>query len=348
MDGVAVAAQDMRLGADAAWTTSAAASGTTGIAATAGVRPGQGNPLLSTWTSGMSFTLNAGICSVQGTASATAGMYSMVLDTTATLTCTTSDPTNPRIDSVIAVVVDNGNNTSTYLFKILAGTPGVSPSPPSLPANSLLLCNIAVGANVSVLSAPNFTDKRVYTVSSGGILPYGTTTGATINGPAGAYVEDLATGRLRRLDGSGNARQAKTVAFAPVQSLISSSVTVSASGAAVTATSATVVTDGVTEIEIQINWAGFRQTPTATIGDTVRSIITLDGSAINSGACYHWTQFGGINNISGGGSFSCYVTPSAATHTIAWTMVTSLNTNDVLMVATPAAVASLRVSAVPG
>ena len=130
LDGITVAAQDLRLGQIEANLTATAAPGTTGIAATAGVRPGQGNPLACAWTSGMSFNLNAGMCFVQGSSAANSGLYGLVLDTTTLLTCTTSDPTNPRIDSVIAVVVDNGNNTSTFVFKILAGTPsGITLAP---------------------------------------------------------------------------------------------------------------------------------------------------------------------------------------------------------------------------
>lgn len=309
LDGVAVAGQDLRLELGSAGLTSAGASTTTGISATQGVRPAT-SPLACTWTSGMSFTLAAGTCYIQGTASATAGMYVATLDTTTTLTVTTADATNPRIDSVIAVVSDVGSSSSTTLFKILPGTPASSPVAPTLPANALLLANIAVAASASTLSAGVFTDKRVFTVPPGGILPYGTTTGATINGPAGSYVDDLATGRLRRLDGSGNARQALTGQFTPVSGS-GGSTTVTTS--AVTLASASVTTDGVTEIEIVARWFGFNSF-TATVGDVIQLSITVDGSAVDT---WDLRVDNTSTSVGLGGTYLSYTTPSAATHTVA-------------------------------
>jgi|SRR5882672_1913316 len=171
MDGVTVAGQDLRLQQASATLLGASSSGSTGIATRAGVRPGLGSPLLVSASSGMNITVNAGTAFVQGTASATAGIYTACLDTTATLTVTASDPANPRIDNVIAQVVDNGNATSTTTINIQAGTPASSPVAPTLPSNSLLLATIAVGALAASIVAGNITDKRVFTVASGGILP---------------------------------------------------------------------------------------------------------------------------------------------------------------------------------
>src|SRR4051812_10378072 len=108
MDGVQVNAQDLRLQAVSAHLTGASPSGSTGIAARPGVRYGTGSPLLVAAASGMNVTVNAGVAFVQGSTSATAGMHTGCLDTTATLTVTTSDPTNPRIDNVIVQVTDVG------------------------------------------------------------------------------------------------------------------------------------------------------------------------------------------------------------------------------------------------
>jgi hypothetical protein len=319
LDGVAVAAQDMRLGVNAAMSTAVSTTGTTGIAACAGVRPGVGTPLACTWVSGLGFNLSAGICSVQGTASATAGMYTLTLDTTTLLTCTTADPTNPRIDSVIAVVVDNGNATSTALFKILPGTPAASPVAPALPANALLLCNIAVAANAVALSSGNFTDKRVWMSAIGGILLVNNAAlGTTVGGPSGSYVDDLATGRLRRLDSSGNARAPKPGAFTPVSSYPGSV----GAGANTSTTIATVsvTTDGSTEIEIYASWLAVRENTSPAVGDQLNCFLRVDGVDFN-GNTWIVTQQNTNNAAGQGGSFSAFTTPSAATHTI--TMVVS-------------------------
>lgn len=315
LDGVAAAANDLRLQVAAAMLTASAATATTGIAATPGVRQGVGTPLLSTWTSGMSFTLNAGTCFVQGTASGTAGLYEATLDTTGTMTCTTSDPTNPRIDSVVAVISDVGSSSSTTLFKILAGTPAPSPVAPTLPANALLLCNIAVGANVSVLSAPNFTDKRVYTVCSGGMLPYGNVAGASIAGPAGSPVLDMATGRWKSLDGAGNAIQPKIGAFAAVT--VSNSANVTAPLAAYgTILSTSVTTDGATEIEIYAQWNGQYISSTGTVGDYISLAAAVDGAFIQPYPIISEFTTTIVSNPQQGGSLRAWTTPAAGTHTV--------------------------------
>lgn len=316
LDGIAVAGQDLRL-ASAGMLTPTGSTGSTGITATQGVRlvgaSGAGQSLNCIWTSGMSFNLSAGVCYVQGTASATAGMYELILDTTTLLTCTASDPTNPRIDSVIAVVVDNGNNTSTAVFKILAGTPAGSPVAPTLPANSLLLATIAVGASVSTLSSGNFTDKRVWTVCNGGILPVASTNGVTINGGGAQYVHDISTGRLKILSG-GTAYAPLTTAFAPVSTTVPGSVTVASGGATATVGSISITTDGATEVELVATYEGF-QAATPAVGIAVQAYLTLDGTQVSNAGTAVWdsTDF----HERGAGMVRTWVTPSAGTHTVA-------------------------------
>lgn len=311
LDGITVAAQDLRLQQLGGLLTAAAASGSTGIAATAGVRPGQGNPLVSTWTSGMSFTLAAGVCYVQGSAAANSGLYELVLDTTTTLTCTTSDPTNPRIDSVIAVVVDNGNNTSTAVFKILAGTPAGSPSAPALPANALRLCNITVGANVSTLSSGVFSDQRVWSVAAGGVLPYGNAAlGTAIAGPDGTYVDDLNTGRLRRII-SGTARIPKVGAFAPVSGTTTNALITTGGSQPL---NASVTVDGATEIKITLRWNGVKQL-SATVGDVIQLSAFVDSTQLDTVD----VRIDGTSTSTGdGGMWQVWTTPSAGSHTVSF------------------------------
>lgn len=287
----------------------------------------------------MSFTLAAGVCYVQGTASTIAGLYELLLDTTTTLTCTTSDPTNPRIDSVIAVVVDNGDNTSTYVFKILAGTPAGSPVAPTLPANALRLCNITVGASVSTLSAGVFTDQRVWSVAVGGVLPLASTSG-TVNGSAGAYVDDLSTGRLKRLDGSGNARSPKVLPFAPQTWQGTTNYAVASTGSTIGST-VSVTTDGVTEVRVQVRWSGIFESP-ATVGDFMTIYPLIDGAQIDIRGFAYYRQDSTSNNYGGGGCVISHITPSAGTHTFAIEAYGGGSSN--FQVENP----SIRVDAVPG
>jgi hypothetical protein len=323
LDGVQEAANDLRLEVASAFLTSAGAAASTGIASAQGVRPGQGSPLLSTWTSGMSFTLNAGTCWVQGTASGTAGTYTATLDTTTTLVVPNGDPTNPRIDSVIAVISDVGTSSSTTIFKILPGTPAGSPAAPTLPANAVRLANIAVAANASVLSAPNFTDLRPYVVAVGGILPVASSAG-TWNGPAGSYLDDLATGRLKRLDGSGNARAPKVAAFAPQMSFINANQT---PGNSSTVTSVNITVDGLTEIMITATWGGIREN-TPVVGDLVGHGIFMDATQVSG---WQYRQDSTSGQTGGGGSYVTYNTPAAGTHTVSWQTSNTVGSTFVLV-----------------
>jgi hypothetical protein len=79
-----------------------------------------------------------------------------------TLTITTADPTNPRIDLVCATVRDafySGANNDV-IFQVIAGTPAGSPVAPALPANSISLATVAVGAAVTQINTANITDTR--------------------------------------------------------------------------------------------------------------------------------------------------------------------------------------------
>lgn len=316
LDGITVTGQDMRLQLASGMLTSTGAAGTTGIAATAGVRYSVGAPLAAVWQSGMGFNLNAGVCWVQGTASATAGLWSLALDTTTLLTVTASDPTNPRIDSVIVVVVDNGNGTSTSVFKILAGVPAGSPVAPTLPANALRLWNIAVAANAVVLSQGNFTDVRVWTIMAGGILPVANAAlGTAVGGPTGAYVDDLNTGRLRRIDSSGNARAAKAGGVAPQSQFLTAAVNLS-NVALTTIATVTITVDGLTELEITGFIYAFKATGTGiSAGDCAVVGIQVDGSFVN-GSNMVGPAIPLTNTNLCGMMITAYVTPVSGSRTI--------------------------------
>lgn len=321
MDGVSVAGNDLRLEQTSAFLTGASPSGSTGIAARPGVRYGTGSPLLVQASSGMNISVNPGVAWVQGTVSATAGMYTCCLDTASTITVATSDPSNPRIDNVICQIVDNGNNTSTTRVTLQTGTPAPSPVAPTLPANSLLLATVTVGAGVSSINAGNITDARAFTAATGGILPMANVSGG-ITGPAGLYVDDLSTGRLRRSDGSGNARAPKIGAFAPSTQRSTSSFTIN--GTTSTLLTLSITVDGSTEVEVRAGYRNISPISGPVVGDSLLFMVTMDGSAWPdaSGGWYFRQESTAITG-GGGTSLVFWGTPANGTHTFALTGVVS-------------------------
>lgn len=316
LDGVAIAAQDLRLQEHSGVLTGASPSGSTGIAARPGVRPGLGSPLLVQAASGMNITVNAGVAYVQGSASATAGIYTACLDAAATITVATSDPTNPRIDNVIVQVTDLGSSSSTTVITLQTGTPAPSPVAPALPANSLLLATVAVAASTSTIVAGNITDARVYTAAVGGIVPMDTSGGLT--GQAGMYAHDVNTGRLKVTNGSGAAVQPKIGAFPAAVATASGAVSLAVgnSGSATTILSASITTDGFTEIEIWASWILVTPAASIAVGDQVIGSLMLDAStATASIVMYTATSTSTVSQP--GGMMRAWVTPSAGTHTVA-------------------------------
>ena len=143
-------AQYDRLTAQALWAT-------TGIIGSSSLAVTANSP------AGMSVRVASGWAAIVGTTTINMGVYTIFNDATETLTITTADPTNPRIDLVCATVRDafySGANNDV-IFQVIAGTPAGSPVAPSLPANSISLATVAVGAAVTQINTGNITDTRV-------------------------------------------------------------------------------------------------------------------------------------------------------------------------------------------
>jgi hypothetical protein len=127
---------------------------------------------------GMSVRVAAGWAAIVGTTQANMGTYVSYNDALTTLTVTTADPTNPRIDRVVVTVRD-AYYTGAFndvIFQVLAGTPASSPTAPAVPANSISLATIAVGAAVTQINTANITDTRTEVTTN---LPVGDITGVT-------------------------------------------------------------------------------------------------------------------------------------------------------------------------
>lgn len=317
LDGVTFASQDARLATVAGLLIAAGSSGTTGIAARAGVRPGVGSPLLVSAASGMNITVNNGVGFVQGSAALDAGLWALVLDSATTLTATAADPSSPRIDNVCLTVVDNGDNTSTYVVQIQAGTPASSPAAPALPANSLLLATIQVNAGATSITSGNITDRRVFTVAAGGILPVTSSAQYPGSGQENQYIHDMGTHRLRRLNGSGGTVPPNTAPFAAVSTHVTSPVTCTSNTVKQAVASVTVTVDGATQVKVSASWPYIAAT-IANIGEEVLILLFRDGTQIKSLLQFRAQT---ANNNMDGHTMHTIETPASGTHTYTLYMI---------------------------
>jgi len=143
-------AENDRLSTQALWAT-------TGIINSSSLAVTQNAP------AGLSVLVASGWAAIVGTTQTNMGTYTIYNDATTTLSITTANPTNPRIDLVCATVRD-AYYTGAYndvILQVVAGTPASSPVAPSLPANSISLATVAVGAGATSVTNANITDTRV-------------------------------------------------------------------------------------------------------------------------------------------------------------------------------------------
>jgi len=143
-------AENDRLTTQALWAT-------TGIINSASLLVTQNTP------PGLSVVVNSGWAAIVGTTQANMGTYVTYNDAAAVLSLTTADPTNPRIDLVCATVNDAyyTGALNNVILQVVAGTPAGSPVAPALPANSITLATVAVGAGATAITNANITDTRV-------------------------------------------------------------------------------------------------------------------------------------------------------------------------------------------
>jgi len=114
----------------------------------------------------------AGSVAVAGTESAPAqGYYFQHHDATTNLPLDASDPSNPRYDLIVQRFRDSeasGVNDDGALV-VVKGTAAASPAEPAVPANSLVLARVTVGAGVTSITNANIVDRRVYASSAGAL-----------------------------------------------------------------------------------------------------------------------------------------------------------------------------------
>jgi hypothetical protein len=143
-------AENDRLTTQALWAT-------TGIIKSDSLAVTQNTP------AGLSVLVSSGWAAIVGTTQANMGTYVGFNDGTVTLSVNTADPTNPRIDLVCMTVNDAyyTGSLNNVILQVVAGTPAGSPVAPTLPANSISLARVAVGAGATALTNANITDTRV-------------------------------------------------------------------------------------------------------------------------------------------------------------------------------------------
>jgi hypothetical protein len=143
-------AENDRLTTQALWAT-------TGIINSASLAVTQNTP------PGLSVVVASGWAAIVGTTQANMGTYVTYNDASVVLSLNTANPTNPRIDLICATVNDAyyTGSLNNVVIQAIAGTPAGSPVAPALPANSITLATVAVGAGATAITNANITDTRV-------------------------------------------------------------------------------------------------------------------------------------------------------------------------------------------
>jgi hypothetical protein len=143
-------AENDRLTTQALWAT-------TGIIKDTSLAVTQNSP------AGLSVLVASGWAAIVGTTQTNMGTYVGYNDAPVTLSIATADLTNPRIDLVCMTVQDAyyTGSLDNVILQVVTGTPAGSPVAPALPANSISLATVAVGAGASSITNANITSTRV-------------------------------------------------------------------------------------------------------------------------------------------------------------------------------------------
>ena len=179
-------AENDRLTTQALWAT-------TGIINSTSLLVHQNTP------AGLSVVVDSGWAAIVGTTQANMGTYVTYNDASVVLSLTTADPTNPRVDLVCATVNDAyyTGALNNVILQVVAGTPAGSPVAPALPANSITLATVAVGAGATAITNANITDTRVLVTTnipeSGDISAVVAGTGLNGGGSSGSVTLSINT-----------------------------------------------------------------------------------------------------------------------------------------------------------
>ena len=110
----------------------------------------------------MSVDVAAGRAYILGTEGTYQGTYFVENRASTNVVISASDPSDDRIDLLVAKVQDANYSgaTNAWSLAVVTGTPAGSPVAPALPDNALQLATIAVAAGVTSIVDANITDDR--------------------------------------------------------------------------------------------------------------------------------------------------------------------------------------------
>ena len=263
----------------------------------------------------MAVVVAAGLCCVPNSTSALQGGYITGTMTSASLTLAAADSSNYRIDLVCVTVNDLGTSSSNAVVQVVTGTPASSPSAPSLPANSISLAQVLVPPGSSSISTGNITDERAYVVAPGGVLPI----------PSSSV--------------------APAAPASPVVSVQTSNVNDSAAkGVLTTICTASVTTDGSTDIEVYYKWTGLKASGSVPLLCTMQVAIdgtTLDQAVVSIPSTSVYGAGGSARGYTSAGQSN---TPSAGSHTIMFAFQSASSSVTTTLSAASSSTATLRVA----
>lgn len=142
-------------------------------------RVGDLNVTEKSGTPNMSVDVAGGRAFIDGTEAPYQGCYLVENRGNTNVPLDNSDPTNPRIDLIVAEVQDAGYSgaTNAWSLVVVKGTAAPAPTRPTPPANSIVLADVLVSAAVtSILNVkitPKYTTLSRPWNSAWGIIPGG-------------------------------------------------------------------------------------------------------------------------------------------------------------------------------
>lgn len=122
-------------------------------------------------TPNMSVNVATGQAWIPGTRSTYQGSYFVENRGTENLTVAASDPTNDRIDLVVAEIRDSqySGASNDWQLRIITGTPAASPTTPATPADAIDLASISVLAGSTTVTSASISDLRSFASIRGAI-----------------------------------------------------------------------------------------------------------------------------------------------------------------------------------
>lgn len=247
--------------------------------------------------SGLTVNVAPGYCMVPS-ATAHNGGYKFGLMSSGSLTVASNATGSTRQDYVLATVSDVGSSSSLSEIQYVTGTT----SPPSVPASSIILAQLAVTNAAVNITTGMITDKRAFTCAPGGILNL-PAAAAAIAAPATQFFWETDTSQL--VQGTGTAGTVSVFQSAPAQSVYFAYAESGFPELFITA-------DGQTDFEIY-----YEREPTAT-GSSEQVYLQLYIDSAQVDTTYTWDRSAILGRISATyyTSSAQGTTPSAGTHVV--------------------------------